>query len=341
MADAYDVAVVGATGAVGEAMLEMLEQREFPVGRLFALGSEGSAGKRVAFRDKNLSVGDAASFDFARVQIALFAAGARISQALAERAAAAGCAVIDTSGFFADAHDVPLVVPEVNAEAIADHAARGMIASPSATSIALAMALKPIHDFADVVRVNVATYQAVSASGTAALRELADQTARLLNGQAIREPTVYPRQIAFNTLPLIDGLQDNGYSDEEMRLIAQTRRLLGQPDLPINPTAVRVPVFFGHGQAVHVETREGVSAKKARQLLTQAPGMMVVDTPAPDGYATPVTEAANQDEVFVSRIRQDISCENGLNFWIVADNIRKGAALNSVQIAEKLIEKYI
>lgn len=341
MAEAYDVAVVGATGAVGEAMLEILEARDFPVGRIFALASERSAGKRVRFKGKSVSVGNLAEFDFAQVRLALFSAGAKVSKKFVPRAVEAGCVVIDDSPHFRQADDVPLVVPEVNPEAIAGYRKRGIIANPNCATIQMVVALKPIHDFAHVERVNVATYQAVSGSGGAAMRELADQSARLLSGQAIKQPTAYAKQIAFNALPRIDAVLDNGYTGEEMKMVWETHKLFDDRGIRINPTAVHVPVFFGHSEALHIETRDKVSAEKARELLQAAPGVTVVDTADAEGYATAVTDAANQDDVFVSRIREDISCENGLNFWVVADNVRKGAALNSVQIAEKLIEKYI
>ncbi|MES1946352.1 Aspartate-semialdehyde dehydrogenase [Salinisphaera sp. C84B14] len=341
MTKTYDVAVVGATGTVGEAMLEILEQREFPVGRIFALASERSAGKRVRFRDKSVSVADVADFDFSRVQLALFAVGDDVSQRFAPKAAAHGCIVIDNSAYFRTDEDVPLIVPEVNPQALAGYRNRGIVASPGAVTIQMAVALKPIHDAAQVRRVNVATYQAVSGSGATGLRELADQSARLLNAQAIKTPAVYDKQIAFNVLAQIDTIEDNGYTREEMALVRETRRLLDAPGMQINPTAVRVPVFFGHSEAVHVETCDKLSAAQARRLLHAAAGIELVDMPQSHGYASAVTDAANQDAVFVSRIREDISCENGLNFWVVADNVRKGAALNAVQIAEKLIEEHI
>ncbi|MBS62837.1 aspartate-semialdehyde dehydrogenase [Salinisphaera sp.] len=341
MTKTYDVAVVGATGTVGEVMLEILEEREFPVGRIFALASKRSAGKRARFRDKSVSVANVADFDFSRVQLALFAAGDAVSRQFAPAAAAAGCVVVDSSAHFRDAEDVPLIVPEVNPQALAGYCRRGIVASPGGPSIQMAMALKPIHEVAEVRRVNVTTYQAVSGSGATGLRELADQSARLLNAQAIKTPAVYTKQIAFNVLAQIDTLEDNGYTREEMALVGETRRILDAPGMQINPTAVQVPVFFGHSEAIHLETRDKLSAVQACRLLADAPGLTVVDTPEAGGYASAVTDAANQDEVFVSRIREDISCENGLNFWVVADNVRRGAALNSVQIAERLIEEYI
>ncbi|MES1927675.1 aspartate semialdehyde dehydrogenase [Salinisphaera dokdonensis CL-ES53] len=341
MAKEYDVAVVGATGAVGETMLKILEQRDFPIRNIYPLASERSAGKKIQFKGKNVTIQNLAEFDFSQVQIGLFSAGGSISEEFAPKAAEAGCVVIDNTSHFRQAENVPLVIPEVNPEAIGDYTNRGIIANPNCSTIQMVVALKPIHDFAYIERINVATYQAVSGSGASAIRELADQSARLLNGKEIAKPEAYPKQIAFNALPHIDVFLDNGYTKEEMKMVWETRKILGDQNIRINPTAARVPVFFGHSEAVHIETRDKVSAAKATELFRAAPGVTVLDTREPGGYATPVTDAANNDDVFVSRIREDISHENGLDFWVVADNVRKGAALNSVQIAEKLIEKYI
>ena len=341
MAKEYDVAVVGATGAVGETMLKILEQRDFPIRNIYPLASERSAGKKIQFKGKNVTIQNLAEFDFSQVQIGLFSAGGSISEEFAPKAAEAGCVVIDNTSHFRQAENVPLVIPEVNPEAIGDYTNRGIIANPNCSTIQMVVALKPIHDFGYIERINVATYQAVSGSGASAIRELADQSARLLNGKEIAKPEAYPKQIAFNALPHIDVFLDNGYTKEEMKMVWETRKILGDQNIRINPTAARVPVFFGHSEAVHIETRDKVSAAKATELFRAAPGVTVLDTREPGGYATPVTDAANNDDVFVSRIREDISHENGLDFWVVADNVRKGAALNSVQIAEKLIEKYI
>jgi len=341
MAKEYDVAVVGATGAVGETMLKILEQRDFPIRNIYPLASERSAGKKIQFKGKTVTIQNLAEFDFSQVQIGLFSAGGSISEEFAPKAAEAGCVVIDNTSHFRQAENVPLVIPEVNPDAIADYTNRGIIANPNCSTIQMVVALKPIHDFAYIERINVATYQAVSGSGASAIRELADQSARLLNGKEIEKPATYPKQIAFNALPHIDVFLDNGYTKEEMKMVWETRKILGDQNIRINPTAARVPVFFGHSEAVHIETRDKVTAEKATELFRSAPGVTVLDTREPGGYATAVTEAANEDDVFVSRIREDISHENGLDFWVVADNVRKGAALNSVQIAEKLIEKYI
>lgn len=340
MSKTMDVAVVGATGAVGEVMLEILEQRDFPLGKLYPLASAESAGKRVEFRGKSLVVRDLAGFDFSQVQIALFSASAAVSAEYAPRAATAGCVVIDNASQFRYEDDVPLVVPEVNPRAIADYSARNIIANPNCSTIQMLVALKPIYDAVGITRINVATYQAVSGSGKAAIQELATQTANLLNARPI-ESKVYPKQIAFNALPQIDSFEDNGYTCEEMKIVRETRKILEDEAIQVNPTAVRIPVFYGHSEAVHLETRKKISAGQARTLLQQASGVTVIDELRDGGYPTAVTEAANADAVFVGRIREDISHPNGLDLWIVADNVRKGAALNSVQIAEILVKDYL
>jgi aspartate-semialdehyde dehydrogenase len=331
---------VGATGAVGEAMIEILEQRNFPVGTLYALASERSVGKTLRFRGKSVTVTNLAEFDFAQTPIALFSAGGSLSAEFAPKAAAAGCVVIDNTSHFRRDEDIPLVVPEVNPGAIAGYTARGIIANPNCSTIQMLVALKPIYDAVGITRINVATYQAVSGTGKAAIEELAGQTARLLNGQPV-ETNVYPRQIAFNALPHIDSFQDNGYTREEMKMVWETQKIFDDPDIQVNPTCVRVPVFFGHSEAVHIETREKLSAMAARELLESAPGVTVVDQWEDGGYPTAVTEAAGADPVYVGRIREDISHPQGLALWVVSDNVRKGAALNSVQIAEILLAEYL
>ena len=340
MTGTVDVAVVGATGAVGEAMIEILEQRNFPVGTLYALASERSVGKTLRFRGKSVTVTNLAEFDFAQTPIALFSAGGSLSAEFAPKAAAAGCVVIDNTSHFRRDEDIPLVVPEVNPGAIAGYTARGIIANPNCSTIQMLVALKPIYDAVGITRINVATYQAVSGTGKAAIEELAGQTARLLNGQPV-ETDVYPRQIAFNALPHIDSFQDNGYTREEMKMVWETQKIFGDPDIQVNPTCVRVPVFFGHSEAVHIETREKLSAMAARELLETAPGVTVMDQWEDGGYPTAVTEAAGADPVYVGRIREDISHPQGLALWVVSDNVRKGAALNSVQIAEILLAEYL
>ncbi|HSJ48044.1 MAG TPA: aspartate-semialdehyde dehydrogenase [Gammaproteobacteria bacterium] len=336
----FDVAVVGATGAVGEAMMEILEEREFPVNNLYPLASERSAGKTLRFQGKSIEVTNLAEFDFSKAQIGLFSAGASISEEYAPKAAAAGCVVVDNTSQFRYDTDIPLVVPEVNPEAIADYKNRGIIANPNCSTIQMLVALKPIYDAVGITRINVATYQAVSGTGKEAIEELAGQTARLLNGKSI-ESKVYPKQIAFNVLPHIDVFKDNGYTKEEMKMVWETQKIFGDMDIRVNPTCVRVPVFFGHSEAVHLETRDKITAEQARALLKKAPGVVVLDKHEDGGYPTPVTEAATRDPVFVGRIREDISHERGLDLWVVADNVRKGAALNSVQIAEILVKEYL
>ncbi len=336
----FDVAVVGATGAVGEAMMEILEEREFPVNNLYPLASERSAGKTLRFQGKSIEVTNLAEFDFSKAQIGLFSAGASISEEYAPKAAAAGCVVVDNTSQFRYETDIPLVVPEVNPEAIADYKNRGIIANPNCSTIQMLVALKPIYDAVGITRINVATYQAVSGTGKEAIEELAGQTARLLNGKSI-ESKVYPKQIAFNVLPHIDVFKDNGYTKEEMKMVWETQKIFGDMDIRVNPTCVRVPVFFGHSEAVHLETRDKITAEQARALLKKAPGVVVLDKHEDGGYPTPVTEAATRDPVFVGRIREDISHERGLDLWVVADNVRKGAALNSVQIAEILVKEYL
>jgi aspartate-semialdehyde dehydrogenase len=340
MSREFDVAVVGATGAVGEVMISVLEERNFPVRNLYPLASSRSAGKSITFRGKSIRVTDLAEFDFSKAQIGLFSAGGSISEKYAPIAAAAGCVVIDNTSHFRRDEDIPLVVPEVNLQALDGYATRNIIANPNCSTIQMLVALKPIYDAVGIERINVATYQAVSGTGKEAIEELAGQTARLLNGQEI-ETEVYPKQIAFNVLPHIDSFQDNGYTREEMKMVWETRKILGDDSIQVNPTCVRVPVFFGHSEAVHIETKDKITVEQARALLAKAPGVTVMDERADGGYPTAVTESAGKDAVFVGRIREDISHPRGLNMWIVADNVRKGAALNSVQIAESLISNYL
>ncbi len=340
MSKTYNVAIVGATGAVGETMLSILEQRDFPVGKLYLLASSRSAGRRMAFKGQYVVVQDLAEFDFSQVQIGLFSAGGAISREHAPRAAAAGCVVIDNTSEFRYDDDIPLVVPEVNAERIEDYRNRNIIANPNCSTIQMLVALKPIYDAVGIERINVATYQAVSGTGKEAIEELASQTAALLNGKEIKTE-VYPRQIAFNCLPQIDVFQDNGYTREEMKMVWETKKILEDDDIQVNPTAVRVPVFYGHSEAIHIETRDKITTLMARDLLENAPGVCLLDQREDGGYPTAVTEGAGNDPVYVGRIREDISHPRGLDLWVVADNVRKGAALNSVQIAEILATRYL
>lgn len=340
MSKQVDVAVVGATGAVGETMLDILHQRKFPVGKIYALASERSAGNTVSFGNKSLIVEDLATFDFSKVQVGLFSPGASVSEIYAPKAAAAGCVVIDNTSQFRYDDDIPLVVPEVNPHAIADYKNRGIIANPNCSTIQMMVALKPIYDAVGITRINVCTYQAVSGTGKPAMDELAKQTAALLNGRPV-EAEVYPKQIAFNVLPHIDSFMDNGYTKEEMKMVWETKKIMGDDSILVNPTAVRVPVFYGHSEAIHIETRDKITAAQARELLEAFDGIVVVDEHKDGGYPTAVSDASGQDPVYVGRIREDISHEKGLNLWVVADNVRKGAALNSIQIAEKLVEDYL
>ena len=340
MSKTYNVAVLGATGAVGETMLALLEGRNFPVGEVFALASSRSAGQKIDFKGEELTVLDVAEFDFSQVQVGLFSAGASVSEVYGPIAATAGCVVIDNTSRFRYEDDIPLVVPEVNPAAIDQYRNRGIIANPNCSTIQMLVALKPIHDAVGIERINVATYQAVSGTGKQAIEELATQTTLLLSGKPIT-PKVYPKQIGFNVLPQIDVFLENGYTKEEMKMVWETRKILGDESIQVNPTAVRVPVFYGHSEAVHIETRDKISTEQALELLRKAPGVEVIDDRKPGGYPTAVTEGAGHDPVYVGRVREDISHPRGLNLWVVSDNIRKGAALNSLQIAEVLIKNYI
>ena len=339
MSAKYDIAVVGATGAVGETMLEILAERKFPVNNVYPLASARSAGKKVPFGDTWLTVQDLDGFDFSKAQIGLFSAGASISDKYAPIAGAAGCVVIDNTSRYRYDDDIPLVVPEVNPQAIADYKRHNIIANPNCSTIQMLVALKPLHDEAGIERINVCTYQAVSGTGKEAIEELAGQTAELLNGRSA-DAKVYPKQIAFNVLPQIDVFMDNGYTKEEMKMVWETRKIMGDDSIQVNPTAVRVPVFYGHSEAVHIETREKLDTAKATALLQGAPGIVVLDEREDGGYPTAVSEGATHDPVYVGRIREDISHPRGLDLWVVADNVRKGAALNSIQIAEILVKEY-
>lgn len=332
-----NVAIAGATGAVGEALREILEQRKFPVKNLYLLASERSAGARLQFRGKHIQVQRLDQFDFSDVQIGLFSAGGSVSAEFAPKAAAAGCIVVDNTSHFRYDADIPLVVPEVNAHRIADYRPRNIIANPNCSTIQMLVALKPLHDAARITRINVATYQAVSGAGASGVRELAGQTADLLNAKSIT-PKVMAKQIAFNAIPHIDAFQDNGYTKEEMKMVWETRKIFEDDAIMVNPTCVRVPVFYGHSEAVHIETETKLTVEAARKLLRNAPGVTVIDDLNRNGYPTAVTDAAGTDPVFVGRIREDISHPRGLDLWVVSDNVRKGAALNSVQIAERLLE---
>lgn len=335
-----NVAIVGVTGAVGDMLLTVLAERKFPVGTLYPLASERSKDKQVKFAGKTLDVLDLATFDFSGVDIAFFSAGGDVSREHVPRAAAAGCIVIDNTSCFRYDDDVPLVVPEVNPECIADYTKRNIIANPNCSTIQMVVALKPLYDAVGIRRIQVATYQSVSGSGTRAIRELISQVAELLNGRSIK-PVVYPQQIAFNVLPHIDVFEDNGYTREEMKMVWETQKILKDSSLQVSATAVRVPVLYGHSEAINLELNAPLTAAEAKRLLTKAPGVRVVDDVSKEKYPTPISHAVGHDEVFVGRIRQDISHPCALNLWVVADNIRKGAATNAVQIAELLQRDYL
>jgi aspartate-semialdehyde dehydrogenase len=337
----FTIAVVGATGLVGETMIRVLEERAFPVGQLHPLASNRSLGRRVTFRGRSVAVRELAGFDFTGCDFVLFSAGAAVSREHAPRAAAAGCLVIDNTSEFRYRPEVPLVVPEVNPQALDRFGTSGIVANPNCSTIQLVLVLKPLHDAAGLERVDVATYQSVSGAGRAAVEELARQSIAALSGKGLPETDGPDKPIAFNCVPHIDVFQDNGYTREEMKIVWETRKILGETALRVNATAVRVPVFYGHSEVVHLDLRRPLSAARARQLLQNAPGVTVLDEPRPGGYPTAATEAANRDTVYVGRIREDLASDRGLNLWIVADNVRKGAATNSVQIAEALVRRLI
>lgn len=332
----YKVAVVGATGAVGNEMLQILAERNFPVDEVVALASERSLGKKVSFgEDKTLDVLDLETFDFKGFDIALFSPGAKVSAVHAPRAAAAGCVVIDNTSHFRMDPDVPLVVPEVNRHALVDFRKKNIIANPNCSTIQMVVALKPIHDVARIKRVVVATYQSVSGAGREAMDELFDHTKAVYMNQR-KEPVHFPKPIEFNLIPHIDVFMEDGYTKEEWKMAVETKKIL-DPKIAVTATCVRVPVFIGHSEAINIELEKPLSAEEAREILDEAPGVVVLDRREPGGYATP-RDVAGEYEVYVSRIRNDPTVPHGLNLWVVADNLRKGAALNAVQIAECLIE---
>jgi aspartate-semialdehyde dehydrogenase len=341
MSRQWNVAVLGATGLVGDTMIKVLEERKFPVGELYPLASNRSLGKSVEFNGKTYPVIDVDTFDFSKADIGLFSAGGDVSRIYAPKAAAAGCVVIDNTSEFRYDDDIPLVVPEVNPQALEQFKKRRIIANPNCSTIQMLVALKPIYDAVGIERINVATYQSVSGAGKEAVEELAEQTVALVSGKGPVKPKVVAAQIAFNVVPQIDKFQDNGYTKEEMKMVWETQKIFGDPSIKVNATTVRVPVFFGHSEVVNVETRKKISVPEVRKLLDKAPGVKVIDTREPGGYPTPAVQAANDDRVFVGRIREDISHERGINLWVVSDNIRKGAATNSVQIAEILIRDHL
>jgi len=332
----YNVVILGATGLVGQTLLTILEARNFPIEKLYVLASSRSVGEKIRYNEKTYTVQDAAQFDFTKAQIGFFSAGSAVSAEYVPKATKAGCVVIDNTSHFRYDDDVPLVIPEVNPEALQYYRNKNIVANPNCSTMQLLVALKPLYDAVGIARMNVATYQSVSGTGRAAMDELASHTQALLQGRPVT-PKVYPTSIAFNVIPHIDIFEPNGYTKEEMKVVRETRKILNDNTIQVNVTAVRVPVFYGHSEAVHIETREKITATQARALLQNAPGVIVKDDLSNFEYPMPVSDAAGTDPVFVGRIREDISHPLGLNLWIVSDNIRKGAALNSIQIAEKLI----
>ena len=336
----YNIAVVGATGMVGRTILSILEERNFPIDKAYVLASSRSVGTRIPFKDGELVVGDLETFDFNLAEIGLFSPGASVSAIYAPKAVDAGCVVIDNTSQFRYEDDIPLVVSEVNPHAVGNYKKKGIIANPNCSTIQMLVALKPIYDAVGITRINVCTYQAVSGTGKDAVEELKKQTNDFLNTKNIKN-RVYPKQIGFNVLPHIDAFQNNGYTKEEMKMVWETHKIFEDDSILVNPTAVRVPVFHGHSEAVHIETKEKIEVKTAIKLLEKMSGVAVLDSHEDGGYPTAVTEAAGADPVFVGRIREDISHPRGLNMWVVADNLRKGAALNSIQIAEILVKSHI
>ena len=335
----YTVAVVGATGAVGNEMVATLEERKFPVKSLKLLASERSIGKTLTFKGNEIPVDELKEDSFEGVEIGLFSAGGSVSQKFAPIAWQSGCVVVDNTSAWRMDPDVPLVVPEVNAHAIKDYKNKGIIANPNCSTIQMVVALKPLHDVAKIKRIVVSTYQAVSGTGKKAIHELETQVLDLFNNREITKK-VYPHQIAFNCLPHIDVFMENGYTKEEMKMVNETKKIMEDYSIRVTATTVRVPVFYGHSESVNVEFEKPLSPEEARELLKKAPGVIVADDPSKNIYPLAIY-AAGKDETFVGRIRKDESVENGLNMWIVADNIRKGAALNAVQIAEILVKEYL
>jgi aspartate-semialdehyde dehydrogenase len=335
----YHVAVVGATGAVGNEILKVLEERDFPVGSLTLLASERSVGKKLSFRGRSIPVQVLREDSFSGIDIGLFSAGGSISEHFAPIAAKAGCVVVDNTSAFRMNPHVPLVVPEVNPDAIALYKKMGIISNPNCSTIQMVVVLKPIHDAAVIRRIVVSTYQAVSGTGKRAIEELIEQTQAVLE---LREPVsrVYPHRIAFNCLPQIDVFLDNGYTKEEMKMVNETKKILNDSNIAVTATAVRVPVLYGHSESVNIETHKKITAQEVRDILSSAQGVTVIDNPWEKEYPMPI-HAAGKDNTFVGRIRDDESIPKGINMWIVSDNVRKGAALNAVQIAEILIKDHL
>jgi|ERR1043165_6531774 aspartate-semialdehyde dehydrogenase len=335
----FNLAIVGATGFVGQSVLTILQQRKFPIKQLYLLASERSSGETMEFNKQALIVSDLDGFDFKQADIAIFTAGSAVSAEYVPKATQKGCLVIDNTPQFRYDDDVPLVIPEVNPQALAGYKKRCIIANPNCSTIQMLVALKPIYDAVGITRINVVTFQSVSGAGKAAFHELIQQAGQLLNGLPFKKPKAFTQQIAFNVIPHIDDFEKNGYTREEMKMVWETQKIFADPEIQVNPTAVRVPVFHGHSEAVHIETKKKISAQQARQLLKKAPSVLVIDKLTNNGYPTPISHP-NSDKVMVGRLREDISYPLGLDMWIVADNIRKGAALNAIQIAEMMTQDY-
>ncbi len=335
----WNVAVVGATGAVGNEMIKTLEERSFPVGKLKLLASERSAGTLLKYKGDSIPVEVLNEDSFMGIQIGLFSAGGSVSERFAPIAAQCGCVVIDNTSAFRMVPEIPLVVPEVNRESIGLYKNKGIIANPNCSTIQMVVALKPIHDKVRIKRIVVSTYQAVSGTGKRAIQELTEQSNNILNGREVKVK-VYPHQIAFNCLPHIDVFLENGYSKEEMKMVKETKKIFSDDSIGVTATTVRVPVFYGHSESVNIETEKKILPAEVRELLKNAPGVTVIDDPKSSQYPQAIM-AAGKDNTFVGRIREDESIANGINMWIVADNLRKGAALNAVQIAEVLIKDYL
>ncbi len=332
-----NIAIVGASGAVGQAMLKILVERNFPMANLYLLASSRSAGKKINYQGVEHSIMDLADFDFAKADIALFSAGAAVSAQYAPKAAETGCIVIDNTSQFRYDEDVPLVIAEVNPTALVNYKKRNIIANPNCSTMQMLVALKPIYDAVGITRINVCTYQAVSGSGSLAIQELQQQVRQWCAKEEL-VCEVYSKPIAFNVLPHIDVFLDNGYTKEEMKMVWETQKIFADPNIKVNPTAVRVPVFYGHSEAVHIETKQQISVANVKQLLKTATGIKLIEDEY--DYPTALLDASDTDPVYVGRIRQDISHSKGLDLWVVADNLRKGAALNTVQIAELLLQDY-
>lgn len=339
MSRKVNVAVVGATGAVGEVMLSLLAERNFPFNNVHAVASSRSAGNKINFNNSELVIEDLETFDFNGIDVGLFSPGASVSEIYAPKAAQAGCVVIDNTSQFRYQDEIPLIVPEVNPHAIAGYKNKGIIANPNCSTIQMLVALKPIYDAVGIERINVCTYQSVSGTGKDGIDELAEQSAAIINGQSVKCDT-YPKQIAFNVLPHIDAFQENGYTKEEMKMVWETRKIFEDSNIKVNPTTVRVPVYYGHSEAVHIETRDKIQVSQVRSLLAAMPGVVVVDEHKPGGYPTAVTEEKGQI-LFMLVESEDISHPRGINLWVVSDNLRKGAALNSVQIGEILVKDHL